>query len=114
MRFVYPGEISKAESLSRQVINLGCRLEELTVASLIGYYGKQRMLKQAEDIFTEFANSHTSSKLVYNSMIDTYAKCGKREEAYLLYKQVADEGHDLGAVGISIVVNALTNGGKVV
>ena len=69
------------------------------------------MLKQAEDIFAEYANSHTSSKVLYNSMIDVYAKCGEQEKAYLLYKQVTEEGYDLGAVGISIVVNALTNGG---
>lgn len=42
-------------------------------------------------------------------MIDAYAKCGRPEEAYSLYKQVAEKGHDVNAVGISIVVNALTN-----
>ncbi|XP_061363763.1 pentatricopeptide repeat-containing protein At5g27270 [Gastrolobium bilobum] len=106
------GEISKAETLSHQLIKLGCRMEEATVASLISHYGKQHMLKQAEDIFAEYADSPTSSKLLYNSMMDAYAKCGEQEKVYLLYKQVTDEGRDLGAVGISIVVNALSNGGK--
>lgn len=81
------------------------------MASLISHYGKQHMLKQAEDIFAEYVNSPTSSKLLYNSMIDAYAKCGKQEKAHLLYRQATEEGRDLGAVGISIVVNALTNGG---
>lgn len=86
-------------------------MDEATVASLISQYGKQHMLKQAEDIFAEYVNLPTSSKLLYNSMIDAYAKCGKQEKAYKLYKQATEEGHDLGAVGISIVVNALTKGG---
>lgn len=107
----FSGEISKAESLNYQLITLGCRMEEATVASLISHYGKQHMLKQAEDIFAEYVNSPTSSKLLYNSMIDAYAKCGKQEKAHLLYRQATEEGRDLGAVGISIVVNALTNGG---
>ncbi|RDX67819.1 Pentatricopeptide repeat-containing protein, partial [Mucuna pruriens] len=110
--FLFPGEISKAELLNHQLIKLGCRIEEATVASLISHYGKQQMLKQAEDIFAEYVNSPTSSKLLYNSMINAYAKCGKQEKAYLLYKQATEEGRDLGAVGISIAVNSLTNGGK--
>ncbi|KAL5053887.1 hypothetical protein RYX36_034569 [Vicia faba] len=106
------GEISKAESLNHQLITLGCRMEEVTAASLISHYGKQHMLKQAEDIFAEYVNSPTYSTLFYNSMIDAYAKCGKQDKAYLLYKQATEEGHDLGAVGVSIAVNALTNQGK--
>ncbi|CAJ1938762.1 unnamed protein product [Sphenostylis stenocarpa] len=106
------GETSKAEFLNHQLIKLGCRMEEATVASLISHYGKQQMLKQAEDIFAEYVKSPTSSKLLYNSMINAYAKCGEQDQAYLLYKQVTDEGHDLGAVGMSIAVNSLTNGGK--
>ncbi|XP_045821273.1 pentatricopeptide repeat-containing protein At5g27270 isoform X1 [Trifolium pratense] len=106
------GEIGKAESLNHQLITLGCRMEEVSAASLISHYGKQHMLKQAEDIFAEYVNSPTSSKLVYNCMIDAYTKCGKQEKAYLLYKQATEEGRDLGPVGLSIVVNALTNEGK--
>ncbi|CAL5214059.1 unnamed protein product [Lathyrus oleraceus] len=106
------GEIRKAESLNHQLITPGCRMEEVTAASLISHYGNQHMLKQAEDIFAEYVNSPTYSKLFYNSMIDAYAKCGKQDKAYLLYKQATEEGHDLGAVGISIAVNALTNQGK--
>ncbi|GAU23471.1 hypothetical protein TSUD_81530 [Trifolium subterraneum] len=106
------GEIGKAESLNHQLITLGSRMEEVSAASLISHYGKQHMLKQAEDIFAEYVNSSTSSKLLYNCMIDAYAKCGKQEKAYLLYKQATEEGCVLGPVGISIVVNALTNEGK--
>ncbi|KAL1323354.1 hypothetical protein HN51_033690 [Arachis hypogaea] len=106
------GELSKVESLNRQLTEIDSKMEEATIASLISHCGKQHMLKQAEDIFAEYVHSHTPSKLLYNSMIDVYAKCGEQEKAYLLYKQVTKEGCDLGAVGISIIVNALTNGGK--
>lgn len=55
-------------------------------------------------------NGRGSTKMyIYN--YDAFAKCGKQEKAYLLYKQATEEGHDLVAVGISIVVNALSNGG---
>ncbi|KAJ7957282.1 Pentatricopeptide repeat-containing protein [Quillaja saponaria] len=106
------GDTTKAESLTYQLSKLGCRMEEAAVASLIGYYGKQRMLKQAREIFAAFADSPTSSKLIYKSMIDVYAKCDRHEEAYLLYQQVTEEGCDPGPVAVSIVVNALINGGK--
>ncbi|CAL0329703.1 unnamed protein product [Lupinus luteus] len=106
------GEISKAESLNNQLIRFGYGMDEATAASLISRYGKQHMLKQAEDIFEAYVKSPISSKLLYNSMIDAYAKCGEQGKAYLLYKQAREEGHELGAVGISIVINALTNEGK--
>lgn len=44
-------------------------------------------------------------------MLDAYIKCGKPEEAYLLYKQVTEQRHGLDAVSISIVVNALAISG---
>lgn len=47
-------------------------------------------------------------------MIDACVKCGKFEEAYLLYEEVAQRGHNLDAVGIGMVVNALTNSGMIV
>lgn len=57
------------------------------------------------------ANSPTTRKPIYASLIDAYAKCGKPEEAHWLYKEVIEKGHDLDAVIISIVLNALTNYG---
>jgi pentatricopeptide repeat protein len=91
------------------LIKLGCRLQGATIASLISLYAKQHKLKKAQEVFAAVADSPTCEKLIYNSMIDAYAKCGRPEEAYSLYKQVAEKGHDLNAVAISIVVNALTN-----
>ena len=47
-------------------------------------------------------------------MIDACVKCGKFEEAYLLYKEAVQRGHNLDAVGIGMVVNALTNSGMII
>lgn len=93
------------------MIKLGCRLEAATIASLISLYAKQHKLKKAQEVFAAVLDSPTYEKIIYRSMIDAYAKCGKPEEVYSLYKQVAEKGHDLDAVAISIVVNALTRSG---
>ncbi|KAB2598903.1 pentatricopeptide repeat-containing protein [Pyrus ussuriensis x Pyrus communis] len=106
------GDAFKAETHINQLAKLGCRVDDATVASLISLYGKKRKLTKALEIFTAFADSPSAKKLLCNSMLDAYAKCGKPQEAYALYKQLTEEGHDLDAVAISIVVNALTNSGK--
>lgn len=107
----YAGDALKAETLTGPLIKLGCRLEAGTIASLITLYAKQHKLKKAQEVFAAIPDSLTYEKLIYKSMIDAYVKCGKPEEAYSLYKQVAEKGDDLDAVAISIVVNALTNSG---
>lgn len=105
------GDAFKAETYINQLAKLGCRVDDTTVASLISLYGKKRKLIKALEIFTAFADSPSAKKLLCNSMLDAYAKCGKPQEAYALYKQLTEEGHNLDAVAISIVVNALTNSG---
>lgn len=91
-------------------MKMGSILEDETIASLIGFYGKQQKLKHAKDLFMAVRDS-SSGKIICNAMIDAYAKCGKPEEAYKLYKESTEKGHVLGAVSISIVVNSLTNSG---
>lgn len=93
---------------------VGCTLEDEVIASLIGSYGKQQKLKEAQDVFNTIADSSKPGQLVLRSIIDTYAKCGKPEEAYMLYKEAIARGHDLDAVAISILVNTLTNCGMAV
>lgn len=105
------GDAFKAETHINQLAKLGCRVDDATVGSLISLYGKKHNLKKALEIFTAFADSPLAKKLLCNSMLDAYAKCGKPQEAYSLYKQLSEEGHDLDAVAISIVVNVLTNSG---
>ncbi|KAJ0013195.1 hypothetical protein Pint_21079 [Pistacia integerrima] len=110
--FVRAGDVSKAKILRDQMTKLGCRLEDEVIASLIGLYGKQQKLKEAQDVFQEVADSSKPGKLIMKSIIDAYAKCGKAKEAYLLYEEATAQGHDLDAVAISILVNTLTNCGK--
>lgn len=104
------GDISKAESLNSHLIRLGCRAEDEAVASMISWYAKGEKLDNAEAIFLK-ADSPSSGKLVFKCMIDAYAKSGRPEDAYSLYRTATEKGHNLGPVTISIIVNALTNGG---
>lgn len=110
--FIREGDLFKAEAVNGQLIKLGSRLEDETIASLISAYGRQNKLKQAQEVFAAVADSPILGNPIINSMIDACVKCGKFEEAYLLYEEVAQRGHNLGAVGIGMVVNALTNSGK--
>lgn len=104
------GDAFQAKVLINQLIKLGCKLDDALVASLISFYAKKQKLQEAQELFFEFSDSPATEKL-FNSMLDAYVKCGKPEEAYSLYKQVTERGHDPGAVAISIIVNGLANSG---
>lgn len=105
------GDLSNVKALNNQVVRLGCSVDDATIASIIGIYGKEQKLKQAQDIFTAVADSPTCGKLIFTSMIDAYIKCGKPEAAYSLYREAFKKGHDLGAIAISKVVYSLTTSG---
>ncbi|KAF5730779.1 pentatricopeptide repeat-containing protein [Tripterygium wilfordii] len=111
-RFTREGDISRGKTLYDLTVKLGYKLNDGAVASLISSYGKLQKVELAQEVFAAYVDSPACGKLVFNSMIDAYAKVGRLEEAYLLYKEVIKKGHDLGAVAISIIVNALTNCGK--
>ncbi|WCJ27798.1 Tetratricopeptide repeat (TPR)-like superfamily protein [Euphorbia peplus] len=110
--FIREGDVCKAEAVTVQATKLGYKLEDGIIASLISLYGKRQNLKQAREFFEAVADSNVPGKSVINAMIDVYAKCGRSEDAYLLYKEVTGRGHNLNAVGISIIVKALTNSGN--
>lgn len=109
---MYTGDASKAECLHALLLKLGYTPEDVASASMISLYGKQRKLKQAQEVFAAVADSSKARKLLYGSMIDAYAKCGTSEEAYLFFREETVKGHDLGAVAISMLVNVLTDCGK--
>lgn len=109
--FLFKGDISKAQNLNDQLVKLGRGAEDASIASLITLYGKQHKLKKAIEVFSAIEGC-TSGKLIYISMIDAYAKCGKAEEAYHLYEEVTGKGIELGVVSISKVVHALANYGN--
>lgn len=108
---LFTGDVSKAKFLKDRMTKLGCRLEDDVIASLIGLYGKQQKLKEAQDVFQEVAGSSKPGKSIIKSIIDAYARCGKAMEAYLIYEEVTAQGHHLDAVAMSILVNTLTNCG---
>ncbi|KAK6155426.1 hypothetical protein DH2020_009674 [Rehmannia glutinosa] len=101
-----------AKYLYEIMIKLGCGIEDAARASMISLYGKQKKLKQAEEVFIAVAGSATDLKAIYSSMIDAYITCGREKDAYLFYKEQTRKGHNLGAVSISKLVKALTSCGK--
>lgn len=87
-------------------------MEDEIIASLISLYGKRQELKQAQETFAAVVDSPSCGKSIFNSMIDAYVNCGKSEEAYSFYKELTDQGHNLGAFGVSVIVNSLTKCGR--
>ncbi|KAL6008226.1 hypothetical protein ACLOJK_033732 [Asimina triloba] len=106
------GDISEAKTLYDHVINLGCQPEDAAVAFLVSFYGSRQQLNQAQEVFTAALDFPSVGKLVYRSMTEAYAKCGKFNEANHLYEEMLKRGYGHDAITISIVVNALTNHGK--
>lgn len=105
------GDISTVGILYNQLRKLGCVLEDDVIASLICFYGNQKMLKEAQDVFQAVFDFSRPSKLILKSIIDTYTKCGEPEWAYSVYEEVTRKGLDLDPIAISVLVNALTNCG---
>ncbi|KAG6571207.1 Pentatricopeptide repeat-containing protein, partial [Cucurbita argyrosperma subsp. sororia] len=105
------GDALKAETLTKELLELGYRLDDATTASLISLYGKERKINQAAEIFAAVSDSCTS-ELIFGSMIDAYIKCDKAEEAFVVYNEVIEKGYDLGAVAVSRMVNTLSIAGK--
>lgn len=104
------GAAVSAEKLSRKLVELMCRTDNEAISSLVN--AQNLNLKKAGETFSgAIATSYGKSLL--NSIIDTYAKCRKLEDAYLLYVKAVEAGFDLGAVTTSIIVNSLTNAGTI-
>ncbi|KAJ8554189.1 hypothetical protein K7X08_024867 [Anisodus acutangulus] len=87
-KFIKEGEISKEENLYKL------------------------LMKLALNVFASVAESSRTGSLLYNSIIDSYNRCGKQEETYMFYKEEMEKGHVLGPVAISMLVNGLSNCGR--
>ncbi|KAL0321678.1 UNVERIFIED_CONTAM: Pentatricopeptide repeat-containing protein [Sesamum calycinum] len=111
-KFAKEGDLLSTEYLYEVMMRLGCGLEDAARASMITLYGKQKKLKQAEDVFAAVAAWATDGSVVYSSMIDAYITCGREEDACLFYREQTKKGHKLGPVAISMLVKALTDCGK--
>lgn len=77
---------------------------------MISWYGKEQRLDRAEEIFAE-ASSPFPARVIVNAMIDVYVRCGRADDAFFLYTKASKRGHDLGAVAVSIIVDALSSNG---
>lgn len=111
-KFTKEGDISKAENLYKLLMKLGREPEDVASASLINFYGKQKNLKEALNVFASVADSSRTRSFLYSSIIDSYNRCDKQEEAYMFYKEEMKKGHVLGPVAISMLVNGLSDCGR--
>ncbi|KAK4788197.1 hypothetical protein SAY86_019516 [Trapa natans] len=107
--FSKEGDPITAEDLKRKLLELICKTNIGAASSLAN--AQMMNLKRAGEIFSG-SNADSSGKSLLCSLIDSYAKFRKLEDAYSLYVKAVEAGHDLGAVTTSIIVNALTNAGK--
>ncbi|GER33472.1 pentatricopeptide repeat-containing protein [Striga asiatica] len=108
-KFAQESDMLNTVYLYELMIRNGCKIEDAARASIISLYGKQKKLKQAEEVFFD---GFGSAKDLYSSMIDAYVTCGRVQNAYLFFKEQTTQGHSLGAVAISKLVKALTSCGK--
>ncbi|KAL0317867.1 UNVERIFIED_CONTAM: Pentatricopeptide repeat-containing protein [Sesamum angustifolium] len=108
-KFAKEGDLLSTEYLYEVMMRLGCGLEDAARASMITLYGKQKKLKQAQDVFAAVAAWGTDGSVVYSSMIDAYITSGREEDACLFYREQTKKGHKLGPVAISMLVKALTD-----
>ncbi|CAM0912411.1 unnamed protein product [Alopecurus aequalis] len=111
-KFAREGSTHEAKFLHEQLTSLGVKPEDSATATLIVQYGQEQKLQQAEELFESASASFPVRGPVYNAMVDALCKCGKTEEAYNLFMEMADRGHTRDAVTISILVTHLTKHGK--
>ncbi|KAD6119635.1 hypothetical protein E3N88_10906 [Mikania micrantha] len=110
--FLKEGLTSQAESLFDLLLKLGCKLEISMLSSMIYLYGKQNQMELAKKAFAAVADASSEQKHLYSCMIDAFVKSNKVDEANTFYIEEDKKGHDVGAVAISMLVNALSNCGK--
>ncbi|KAK4362799.1 hypothetical protein RND71_018040 [Anisodus tanguticus] len=82
-------------SVVSQLIRKFIKEDDVASASLINFYGKQKKLREALNVFASVADSSRTGSLLYNSIIDSYNRCGKQEETYMFYKEEMEKGHSV-------------------
>ncbi|CAN6166312.1 unnamed protein product [Urochloa humidicola] len=105
------GSTDEAKFIYDQLTGMGIKPDESAIATLIVQYGLVKQLEQAQELFKS-ASSLFPGEHVYNAMVDAFCKCGKTEDAYNLFMELADQGTDRDAVTVSILVTHLTKHGK--
>ncbi|CAN6215399.1 unnamed protein product [Urochloa humidicola] len=105
------GSTDEAKFIYEQLTGIGIKPDESAIATLIVQYGQAKQLEKAQELF-ESALSLSPGGHVYNAMVDAFCKCGKTEDAYDLFMELADQGNNRDAVTVSILVTHLTKHGK--
>jgi pentatricopeptide repeat protein len=107
------GSTDEAKFIYDQLIEMGIKPNDSAVATLIVQYGQREQLEQAQKLFKSASASFPEGAHIYNAMVDAFCKCGKTDDAYHLFMELADQGNNRDAVTVSILVNHLTKHGKV-
>lgn len=102
------GSIVEAETLYKQIFEIGFRPGDSTIPPMISLYGRFHKLIQAQETFACISYTSSFMGAAYNSMIGTYCKCGEIDKAIQLYEEMVGRGYTQDAVTISILVNVLT------
>lgn len=105
------GRIAEAETLYKQISEIGYKPDNSAIASMITLYGRFHQLKQAQEAFASISHSSNSVDAAYNSMIDVYCKSGEITAATQLFEEMISKGYTQDAVTISILVNTCTKNG---
>ncbi|XP_042378129.1 pentatricopeptide repeat-containing protein At5g27270-like [Zingiber officinale] len=111
-KYAREGRIVEAETLYKQISEIGYKPDNSAIASMITLYGRFHQLKQAQEVFASISHSSNSVDAVYNSMIDVYCKSGEITAAIQLYEEMISKGYTQDAVSISILVNTCTKNRK--
>ncbi|WOK94961.1 pentatricopeptide repeat-containing protein [Canna indica] len=111
-KYAREGHMVEAETLYKQILKIGFRPEDSSVASMISLYGRFHQIKQAQELFALVSHSSRFVNAAHNSLIDAYCKCGEIDEAIKLHEEMIDQGYTYDAVTISILVNTLTKNWK--
>uniref|UniRef100_A0A804R1T0 PROP1-like PPR domain-containing protein n=2 Tax=Zea mays TaxID=4577 RepID=A0A804R1T0_MAIZE len=111
-RLAREGSTDEARFIYDQLTELGTKPDDSAVATLIVQYGQAKQLERAQELFDSASASFPDGALVCNAMVDAFCKCGRAEDAYHLFMEMADQGSYRNAVTASILVTHLTKHGK--
>jgi pentatricopeptide repeat protein len=114
MYYFAAGSTDEARFIYDQLTELGTKPDDSAVATLIVQYGQAKQLERAQELFDSASASASfpDGALVCNAMVDAFCKCGRAEDAYHLFMEMADQGSNRDAVTASILVTRLTKHGK--
>jgi pentatricopeptide repeat protein len=106
------GNTDEAKFIYDQLTEMGIKPDGSAIATLIVQYGQAKQLEQAKELFESASTSFPGGAHVYDAMVDAFCKCGKAEDAYHLFMEMAVQGNNRDPVTVSILVTHLTKHGK--